>query len=210
MPLSQLVLRCVAAPFKATGIHRTAGHQVVRHVGHLGRLPIHRIAAHIRPAFGLVCRYVPIVIGIGASALVPPVAISPPLVPPVSSPLTPPAGDYGWPSGIPGMFSGSGGLGNLGPQAAVEQASLPNPVNAPFQFTIDSPPTFEDLPLVRAPDPDDTHPTFPITNTPGRVPSMPTAPPVQGVPEPSDIAIMLPGLLALLLRRQLMVRRRCR
>jgi hypothetical protein len=209
MPLSQLVLRCAPAPFKAAVIHRTAVHQMVRHVGHLGPLSIHRIAAYIGPAFGLVCRYIPIAIGIGASALVPPVAISAPLDPPVSSPLTPAAGSYGRPSDIPAMFSGPGALSNFGPQTAVEQAPLSAPVKAPFQFTIDSPPAFENLPLMFAPYPDDTYPTFPIADTPGRVPSMPTAPPVQGVPEPSDIAIMLPGLLAVLLCRQLMVKCRC-
>jgi hypothetical protein len=45
MQLFQLVLRCVTGPFKAA-VHRPAYHHVVHHIGHLGRLPIRRIAAY--------------------------------------------------------------------------------------------------------------------------------------------------------------------
>jgi hypothetical protein len=175
---------------------------VVHHIGHLGRLSIHRIVPHARPAFGLACRYVPIAIGIGASALVPPVAIPAAPVPVVSSPHPGGADDYGGPSSVPNMLNGSGGSGSFGPQEAGEQALLSIPSGTPVEFAADTGPTSEDLPwnLTLGPDSDAIQPIgppFSTTNSPGEVAtSAPTTPPIQSVSEPPAIALMLPALLA--------------
>jgi hypothetical protein len=185
MQLFQLVLRCVTGPFKAA-VHRPAYHHVVHHIGHLGRLPIRRIAAYTPSGFGLACRYVAIAIGIGGVALIPPVAMLRPFVPPIPSPPSDGsgAGDYRWPGGGPGIF---------GPQDAPRQALLVAPVGGPFEFTIDTLTTSNDLSL------EYTLPIFPGINTPSGVTSVPTT--TQDVPEPPSFVLLLTSVLALAARR---------
>ena len=208
MHLSQFVLRCVTDPFKAA-VRRPAYHHAVHHIGHLGRLPLHPIAALTRPVFSLACQYVPIAIAIGGSALVPPVAIWAPSVPAVASPLIGGAGNDGGPSGAPGMFSGpGGGSDSFEPQDAAERDALIAPASVPFEPTIDTSPAPESLPwFTLAPGSDEMQPTFSTTNTPAGVTAVPTTPPIQSVPEPSTV-VLLPGLLTVLLHsgRKLMKR----
>lgn len=202
MPLLQFVLRCVTGPLKAA-VHRPAYHHVAHHIGRLGRLPmIHRIAAQIPKGFGSACRYVPTAVGIAATALVPPVALPASVVPTIPTPLTSGSGvgDYSWSTGVPAMFGGSDGSDAFGPQDATRQA----PFGAAFQSAIDTPAASDDLPpkLALALGSDDTQPIFPGTNSPPGVASVPTTPPVQGVPEPPTFVLLLTVLLGVLFCRR--------
>jgi hypothetical protein len=199
MLLSQFVVRCVTAPFR-TAVRRPASHHAAHHIGRLGHLPLHRIAAVTRPAFSLACRYVPIAIGLGSSALVPPVAIWAPSVPAVASPLIDGAGNDGGPGAVPGMFGGPGsGSENFGPQDAAEQASSVAPSSAPFEATIGTSPAPDSLPwFTLTSGSDEMQQALSTTNTPAGVTAVPIIPPTQSVPEPSTV-VLLPGLLTVLL-----------
>jgi hypothetical protein len=194
--LIQYVLRCVAPPGAA--VHRSTRHHVVHHIGEVARHPIHRIAARTPSGFGSVCRYITVAVGIGTGAVMPPVAASGLLPPPI--PLSV-AGDFGprnsgRPSGVSGAFGGSVGSGAFGPQDTTDQT----PFDPPFQFIVDPPPGTGDLSLdvVVARVPDDLQPIFPSTNIPSAVISVPPVPPNQTVAEPPAFGLLLTGFLAIL------------
>jgi hypothetical protein len=196
MQPTQYVLRCVDPPGAA--VHRSIRHLVVHHIGEVARHPIHRIAAHAPSGFGSVCRYVAVAVGISTGAAMPPVAASGLPPPPVPLSVT---GDFGprnssRPSGVSGAFGGSVGAGARGPQDITDQALL----DPPFQFIVDPPPGTDDpsLGVVVTRVPDDLQPTFPSTNIPLIVVSVPPVPPKQTVAEPPALGLLLTGFVAIL------------
>jgi hypothetical protein len=197
MQLIQYVLRCVAGTPSRAAVHRSIPHHVVHPIGKVARRLIHRIA-QTPSGFGSVCRYVAIAVGIGTGALVPPVATSGLLPPPV--PLSVPSdfspSNSGRPSGVSSALGGSVGSGAFGPQGITGQA----PFDALFQFIVDTPPGTDDLPLddvvARVLDP--LQPTFPGMNIPPVVMSVPPFPPNQTVAEPPAFGLLLTGFLVLL------------
>jgi hypothetical protein len=195
MQLIQSVLRCVTGPSRAA-VQQSTRHHVVHHIGEAARHPIHRIAAYTQSGFGSVCRYVAVAVGIGAGAVVPPVAAAGLLPPPVPLSVT---GDFGpgksgRSSEVSGAFSGSVGSQDITGQA---------PFDSPFQFIGDTFPGADNLPLyVVVPSvADRPYPILPTTNIPSVVTSVPPIPPKQTVAEPPAFGLLLIGFLAILWRQ---------
>jgi hypothetical protein len=143
MQLIQSVLRCLTGPSGAA-VHRSTRHQVIRHIGKIGRHPIHRIAAQTPWGFGSVCRYVAVAVGIGTGAGAP-VAASALLPPPIPLSVTGGfrPGNSGWPIGGSSAFVGWVVSDTFGPEDTTTQA----PFDSPLQFIVNTLPEADDLPL---------------------------------------------------------------
>jgi hypothetical protein len=197
MQLIQSVLRCLTGPSGAA-VHRSTRHQVIRHIGKIGRHPIHRIAAQTPWGFGSVCRYVAVAVGIGTGAGAP-VATSALLPPPIPLSVTGGfrPGNSGRPIGGSSAFGGWVVSDTFGPRDTTTQA----PFDSPLQFIVNTLPEADDLPLdvvvARVRD----HLSYPIltsTNIPPVAVSVQPVPPNLIVAEPPAFELLLIGVLAIL------------
>ena len=107
MELLQYVLKCMPN-LPPAAVRRPVHHYIAHHVGHLARRSIHHIVAHAPTVFGQTCRYVPIALGIGATALVPPTAVPAAFAPAPVALVPADSGYLGVPETGNGLLAGGG------------------------------------------------------------------------------------------------------
>ena len=196
MELLQFALRCVRPPVRAVS-HPSTYHRVVHYVGHFRHHVIHHLAKHVPSNMGLVCKLVPIALGIGASALVPPTALGP-FVP--AGPMLIEQGfEVGQQDGSGDSTGIPGGLSDLGRFGFQDRGQLA--AGTPASPGIGNASALADVPLEIVVDPSGTQSVFPSVDVPPRVTPKITTYSGQSVPEPAGTGMLGIGLIGLFLAR---------